>query len=49
MKKINNFIKDVVFGLETIKMRAHADSCGSEDYNKKLFSRDVYLDIITES
>ena len=35
-KKINNFIKDVVYGLETIKMRAHADSCGSEDYNKKL-------------
>ena len=35
-KKITNFIKDVVHGLETIKMRAHADSCGSEDYNKKL-------------
>ena len=35
-KKINNFIKDVVHGSETIKMRAHADSCGSEDYNKKL-------------
>jgi len=47
-KKIINFLDEIKDGLDSIKMSAHADMCGTPDYNKKLSwnrARAVYDEI----
>jgi hypothetical protein len=47
-KKIISFIDEIKHGLDSIKMSAHADMCGTPEYNKKLSwnrARAVYDEI----